>query len=102
MDYQPETPFDGIESSLEYVTLLTEAIEETRRDVEAEIALAEADEAERRKQALLVVSYSLEKLTWHMAASRRILNDLRTLHRLLVAGLPATKPRAEAAQAGSR
>ncbi|MGA2145088.1 MAG: hypothetical protein ABSH49_09010 [Bryobacteraceae bacterium] len=85
MDHQAETPFDNIEGSHEYVALLAEALREARRDIEAEIALAEGDGAERRKEALLLVSYNLAKLNLHITASRRILNDLRTLRRLLLA-----------------
>lgn len=91
MSYQPETPFDSIEGSHEYVALLAEAIEEARRDVEAEVAAATRDGADRRKQALLLVAYNLAKLNLHITTSRRILNDLRSLRRLLLAerGLPA-------------
>jgi hypothetical protein len=80
-----ETPFDNIEGSHEYVAMLAEAVDEARRDVEADIAAAERDGAERRKQALLLVSYNLAKLNLHITAGRRILNDLRTLRRLLLA-----------------
>ena len=85
-----ETPFDSIEGSHEYVALLAEALDEARRDVEAEIAEADRQGAERRKQALLLVSYNLAKLNLHITSSRRIMNDLRTLRRLLLAerGLP--------------
>ena len=71
--------------------MLAEALDEARRDVEAEIALAERETAERRKEALLLVSYSLAKLNLHITASRRLLNNLRTLRRLLLAerGSPA-------------
>lgn len=85
MSYDPETPFDSIEGSQEYVSLLAEAIEEARRDVDADVAIAIADGAERRREALQLVSYNLAKLTLHMTTSRRILNDLRTLRRLLLA-----------------
>ena len=47
MSYDPETPFDSIEGSQEYVSLLAEAIEEARRDVDADVAIAIADGAER-------------------------------------------------------
>jgi hypothetical protein len=102
MSDQAETPFDNIEGSHEYVALLAEAVDEARSDVEADLAAAERDGAERRKQALLLVSYNLAKLNLHITASRRILNDLRTLRRLLLAerGLPAEEGRAEAAEAG--
>jgi len=83
--YQAETPFDTIEGSHEYVALLAEALEEARRDVENEIAAAGRDQAERRKKALILVSYNLAKLNLHITASRRILNDLRILRRLLLA-----------------
>ena len=85
VNYEAETPFDSIEGSHEYVAMLAESLDEARRDVEAEIATAERDGAERRKQALLLVSYNLAKLHLHITSSRRILNDLRTLRRLLLA-----------------
>ena len=80
-----ETPFDSIEGSHEYVALLAETIQEACREVEAEIALAETEGADRRKEALQLVGYNLAKLNLHMTTSRRILNDLRTLRRLLLA-----------------
>ena len=103
MSYQPETPFDDIEGSHEYVRLLAEAVDEARRDVEAEIATAEQDHADRRKEALLLVSYNLAKLNLHITGSRRILNDLRSLRRLLLAERGVVEDdgeRAEVAAAG--
>ena len=85
VSYEAETPFDSIEGSHEYVAMLAESLNEARRDVEAEIAAAEREGAERRKQALLLVSYNLAKLHLHITTSRRILNDLRSLRRLLLA-----------------
>ena len=85
MSQEPETPFDSIEGSYQYVDMLSEAIAEARSDVEAEVAIAEQENADRRKQGLLLVSYNLAKLESHMTTSRRILNDLRTLRRVLMA-----------------
>lgn len=85
MSYQAETPFDNIEGSHEYVALLAESLDEARREVEAELAAAERERADRRKEALLLVSYNLAKLHLHITTSRRILNDLRSLRRLLLA-----------------
>jgi len=82
---EPETPFDSIEGSYQYVDLLAEAIAEARRDVDDEVKLADQENAERRKQALMLVSYNLTKLEKNITSSRRILNDLRTLRRLLLA-----------------
>jgi hypothetical protein len=85
VSYDPETPFDSIEGSQEYVALLAEAIEEARKDVDADVAVAIAEGADRRREALQLVGYNLAKLTLHINTSSRILNDLRTLRRLLLA-----------------
>lgn len=83
MSHPGETPFDNIESSHEYVRLLAEAVTLTLAEVESEIALAGSNIPERRKEALRLVAFKLNKLSSHMKASRRILNDLRSLRRLL-------------------
>ncbi|HTX36164.1 MAG TPA: hypothetical protein VME43_14140 [Bryobacteraceae bacterium] len=101
MSYCPETPFDCIEGSHEYVAMLAEALDEARRDVEAEIAVADRDRAERRKEALLLVSYNLAKLHLHITTSRRILNDLRSLRRLLLAERATPAERGMAAGSGT-
>jgi hypothetical protein len=83
MNHPSETPFDNIESALDYVHRLLEATLETKGQMEAEILRAAAPELARRKQALQLVDYKLDKLSTHLSASRRILNDLRMLRRLL-------------------
>ena len=84
MRYGPETPFDSIESAQQFVELLIEAIEESRRDVDADIALTDGSRSGRSKKALQLVSANLAKLSQHMTISRRILNHLRTFRRLLL------------------
>ena len=84
MNHRSETPFDNIESSHEYVALLAAAIDETIVDVQADIALATADRENRRVEALQMVIFNLNKLGANMRSSRRVLNDLRTLRRLLL------------------
>jgi hypothetical protein len=79
-----ETPFDDIESSHEYVSLLAEAVAEAISEVSTDITMADADGADRRRDALQLVHFNLTKLNANMASSRRILNDLRTLRRLLL------------------
>ena len=91
MNDKSETPFDSIEGSYQYVDMLAEAIGEAKRDVEEEVALAEKESANRRKQGLLLVSYNLAKLEGHMTTSRRILNDLRTLRRVLLSERQSAK-----------
>jgi len=83
-NHQSATPFDNIENSHEYVSLLAKAVEEALAEVDADIAFASDSEAGRRKEALQLVRFHLSKLSTHMTSSRRILNDLRTLRRLLL------------------
>jgi hypothetical protein len=84
MSHHSEAPFDNIEGSHEYVKLLAEAVALALSEVEGELALAGADSAKRRQEALQLVAFKLNKLSSHMTASRRILNDLRSLRRLLL------------------
>jgi hypothetical protein len=93
---EPETPFDSIEGSYEYVALLAAEMGEARKEVEAELKFAEEQRAERTKQALLLVSYNLAKLESHITNSRRILNDLRSLRRLLLDERQAGRRKPEA------
>ena len=78
-----ETPFFSIESAQEYLALLTAAVEEARKSVEDDIPDLGID-LERRREALRLVAFKLDKLEKNLVASRRVLNDLRTLRRLLL------------------
>ena len=84
MKYGRETPFDTIESAQQFIDLLIEAIDESRRDVDTDIALSGRNRSKRSKQALQLVSANLAKLSQYMTTSRRILNHLKTLRRLLL------------------
>ena len=84
MNYENETPFDSVESAHEYLRLLSETLLEAKGDIEGDLA-AEADsQTQRRLEALRLVLYKLDKLEQHIKAGRRVLNDLRTLRRLLL------------------
>lgn len=89
MTYQSETPFDNIESAREYVNQLLIATREAQSEIETEVHRATDPELVRRQEALQLVKYKLNQLTSHLAASRKILNDLTKLRRLL---LEAKKP----------
>ncbi len=84
MSYQSETPFDNIETAFEYVNHLLKATCEAQDQIETEILRVADPQLARRKQALQLVNYKLGKLSSDITASRRILNDLRTLRRLLL------------------
>jgi hypothetical protein len=93
VSYEAETPFDSIESAHEYLSLLIEAAHEARDGVANDLAPAGDSRYDRSAAVLQLVSYSLEKLEKHVKTSRRILNDLRTLRRLLLAErIPAALP----------
>jgi phospholipid N-methyltransferase len=77
-------PFESIESAQEFVELLAQAIEESKAEIEVQATTAQDAGDERQQQALQLVAYKLASLGSHMATSRRILNDLRTLRRLLL------------------
>jgi hypothetical protein len=76
-------PFATIESTLEFFELLDSALAEASSDVARDIEAAKAENAQRSLEALQMVAYKLEKLDFHVGRSKRLLNDLRTLRRLL-------------------
>jgi hypothetical protein len=79
-----KTPFDTIESAQEFLALLHEAVDDAKSNADADI-LAEGDaRSSRRVDALRLVTYKLDKLEQHIKSSCRLLNDLRTLRRLLL------------------
>jgi len=79
----PPTPFESIESAQEYLTLLAGEVEAAGAEIEADLQDALLERAERRVDALHVVDYKLRQLLQQLVASRRILNDLRMLRRVL-------------------
>jgi hypothetical protein len=83
MNNHPETPFDSIENAHEYVRLLLETIAEARAEIASDLATASPAQSDRRREALRLVHYKLEKLEQHLHSSSRTLNDLRSLRRLL-------------------
>ena len=79
-----QTPFDSVENAQQYVRLLLDAIIEARQEIDADLAATNGARLERRLQALQLVRFKLDKLAHHLHSSSRLLNDLRTLRRLLL------------------
>jgi hypothetical protein len=77
------TRFDSIEEAQEYIGLLREVVDETRSFVTQELAVTAAGTSARHDDALRLVDYKLVQLHEHLRASGRLLNDLRTLRRIL-------------------
>jgi hypothetical protein len=83
LSYKAETPFDNLESAHEYLGLLIEAIVEAESELATDISTANGSQ-NRRLEALRLIHYKLEKLEGHLRSSSRLLNDLRSLRRLLL------------------
>lgn len=98
----PGTNFESIESAHDFIDLLSETITEVKNEVDADTKRALESKSARRVQALRTVSYNLEKLAVHMKKSCRILNDLRTLRRLLCEERTTTVASRSAAMANPR
>ena len=79
-----QTPFDSVENAQQYVRLLLDAIIEAKQEIDADLAAATNSRLERRLQALQLVQFKLSKLENNLQNSSRLLNDLRTLRRLLL------------------
>ncbi len=84
MSSRPETPFDSIENAQDYLRLLLEAVADARNDIATDLAAAEQATSDRRVEALRLVQFKMEKLEQLLRSSSRVLNDLRTLRRLLL------------------
>jgi hypothetical protein len=82
---QAETNFGSIEGAAEYMGRLLEAVNEAHEDLKGEALLAASTGAERREQAIQLATYKLSQLKNHLTTSHRLLNDLRTIRRLLFA-----------------
>ena len=86
---QLSRPFESIESAHEFIALLEESIAEAIQDVHQYLEEAKADHDERRIQALNLALFKLSQLSSQMRKSRRAMNDLRTIRRLLFEERPA-------------
>ena len=76
-----ENEFESLESAHDFVALLAETVTEAKRELTGDVE-REAIPS-RRLDALQVALYNLQKLELHVNRTSRILNDLRTLRRLL-------------------
>ena len=104
MKPQFDDPFATIESAHAFVALLARSMAEARRELEGDLQRESDPGQSRRLDALRPAQYSLGKLEVHMHQSGRILNDLRTLRRLLFEerGLIAHETTTESDMPGQR
>ena len=85
MAKDPAGPFDSLESAHNYLSLLREALEDAQASVLDDADFAARQGAARRLDALRLVDHKLDKLRQNLLSSLVLLNDLRTLRRLLLA-----------------
>ena len=78
-----DAPFSTIENAHEFLGFLGDAIDEAIVEVKKELSGYTALQQERQLDAWRVVLHTTTKLSSHVATSRRLLNDLRTLRNLL-------------------
>jgi hypothetical protein len=64
--------------------LFAQTVDETKGYIEAHLQIAINSNSSRRVEALEIVTYLLGTLETDMKSSRRILNDLRSIRRLLL------------------
>lgn len=81
----PMTPFETIESAQDFLLVLAETIAEARQEIAVDLERELQFPPSRRTRALQIAAYNLDRLEKQMLRSRRILNDLRSLRRLLFA-----------------
>jgi len=91
MNSQSNDPFGTLESAHDFVALLAAAVSQAKADLQVDVDRESADaDLSRRVEALRMALYNVEKLEVHLSRSSRILNDLRTLRRLLFEERAAT------------
>ncbi|MFZ0964218.1 MAG: hypothetical protein WAO35_25415 [Terriglobia bacterium] len=83
MKLEATVAFASIESAEEYLGLLAQVVIEAQEAVQADIQGSVESDRPRRVEALRLIEYKVDKLASHLKASRRILNDLRMLRRIL-------------------
>ena len=83
VNYNFEGPFRTIESAQEYMRLLADAVLGAKQDLETEIGASTAPSSLRQAEALRVALFNVNKLDHHIQVSLRVLNDLRSLRRLM-------------------
>jgi hypothetical protein len=84
--FDANNAFESIESAQEYLGLLAQVVTEAQQAVQGDIQGGAESKRPRRVEALRLIGYKLEKLESHLKTSRRILNDLRMLRRILQQG----------------
>ena len=76
--------FDSIESAQDFMKVLADTILDSMKELNGDQQAALQDGEPRRAQAIELAIYKLKTLNCHIHKSRIILNDLRTVRRLIL------------------
>lgn len=79
-----DQPFDSIESAHDFMNVLAETVLDAIKELHDEEERVRGEGLDRRAQAIELALYKLKVLSCHVHKSRRTLNDLRTLRRLIL------------------
>jgi len=79
-----ERPFESIESAHDYMDILATTTLEVLAELKRDRDQALRDGEERRAQAIDLAIFKLKMLGCYVYKSRRMLNDLRILRRLIL------------------
>jgi DNA invertase Pin-like site-specific DNA recombinase len=78
-----ERPFESIESAHEFMDVLAETILDAMSELSQELKVAMRSGEQRRARAAELALFKLKLLMCHVHKSRRMLNDLRMIRRLM-------------------
>jgi len=90
-----EQPFGTIESTDQYLALLSDRIEEVLDEARGELSKCKFDHD--RVQTWQVVLYTMKKLSSHIEASRKLMTDLDMLRNLLDSSAAQTEAHVQCA-----
>jgi hypothetical protein len=79
-----DQPFDSIESAHDFMNVLAETVLEAMKELSREHQQAMEEGAGRRADAIDLARFKLKMLCCYVHKSRRALNDLRTIRRLIL------------------
>jgi len=76
--------FDSIESAQDFMKVLADTILDAMKDLDGDRHAAAQDGEPRRAQAIELAIFKLKTLSCHIHKSRIVLNNLRTVRRLIL------------------
>jgi hypothetical protein len=77
-------PFESIESAYEFMNILAETMMGVMIDPHRDYQIALKERETRRARAIELALFKSKSLTCYVTKSRRMLNDLRTIRRLIL------------------